>query len=308
MAAQTAKQVIIQRLREAERNVIYQNYKDREGSIVQAVVQKREGRNVVLDLDTNVTAFLPMQEQIRFERYNVGDRIKVLLLSVALTTRGPELIVSRAHPDFVRKLFATEIPEIANGTIDIKGVAREAGSRSKVSVFTEDNSIDPIGSCIGQRGARIQTIINEIGGEKVDIIEYSEDPKRYISNSLLPAKVTSVTLHEEERAAVVTVPADQLSLTIGREGQNVRLAVKLTGWKINIKEAETGKEIMGEGGAVIAPVVATSLASDVVAAVTEEATTPVEAAPVDAVAADAEATEKPAAKKPRKKKAKKTAE
>lgn len=243
MAAQTAKQVIIQRLREAERNVIYQTYKEREGEVVNGTVQKREGRNILIDLEPNVTGLMPASEQIRFERYNVGDRIKVLITSVSLTTRGPEIIVSRAHADFIRNLFASEIPEIASGVIEIKGIAREAGGRSKVAVYTEDSNIDPIGSCIGQRGARIQTIIAELNGEKVDIIEYSDDPEKFITNALLPAKISSVELLEEEKIALITVPADQLSLTIGREGQNVRLAVKLTGWKINIKEEESGKEI-----------------------------------------------------------------
>jgi N utilization substance protein A len=245
MAAQTAKQVIIQRLKEAERNVVYQTFKDKEGQIVSGIIQKHEGRNLLVDLN-HVTAILPLQEQIRFEKYNLGDRYKFLLQSVALTTRGPELIVSRASSDFVKRLFESEIPEISNGLILVKAVAREAGSRSKIAVFTEDTNIDPIGSCIGQRGSRIQTIINELGGEKIDIIEFNEDFKKFIANSLLPAKITSVEINEEEKSAFVTVPADQLSLTIGRDGQNVRLAVKLTGWKINIKEKESGKEIVEE--------------------------------------------------------------
>jgi transcription termination/antitermination protein NusA len=245
MAAQTAKQVIIQKLREAEREIIFDNYKDREGEVIYGIVQKRDGRNVIIDLD-NVTALMPPNEQIRTERYNLGDRLKIVLLKVELTNHGPEIIVSRTNPIFVQKLFETEIPEIASGVIEIKGIAREAGSRSKISVHTEDSNIDPIGSCIGQRGARIQTIINELNGEKIDIIEYSDDPVKYITNSLMPAKITSVELNEEEKTALVTVPADQLSLTIGREGQNVRLAVKLTDWKINIKEQESGKEIKEE--------------------------------------------------------------
>jgi len=241
MAAQTAKQVIIQRLREAERNVVYQDYKDKEGTIVTGMVQKIEGRNIVLDLD-RATAIMPPYEQIRKERYRIGDRIKVYLLSVAISTRGPELIVSRTHPEIVKQLFRTEIPEIANDTIEIKAIAREAGSRTKVAVSTDDNTIDPIGSCIGQRGSRIQTIIAELGGEKIDIIEYSDKPEKFISNALLPAKVLSVELNEAEKNAVVTVPSDQLSLTIGRAGQNVRLASRLTGWNIKIKESESSKE------------------------------------------------------------------
>lgn len=245
MAAQTAKQVIIQRLKEAERNVIYQEYKDKEGEIMTGLVQKLEGPNVIVEIE-KATAVLPPSEQIRRERYKIGDRIKVYIVSVNLTTRGSEIIVSRTHPDIVRRLFVLEIPEIANETINIKGIAREAGSRSKVAVYTDDESIDPIGSCIGQRGARIQTIINELGGEKVDIIEYNENPIKFITNSLLPAKITKVELNEEEKEAIVTVPNDQLSLTIGRAGQNVRLASKLTGWRLNIREQETGKEISEE--------------------------------------------------------------
>jgi N utilization substance protein A len=235
MAAQTAKQVIIQRLREAERNILYQNYKEKEGKIMNGVVQKREGRNILVDLD-RVTAIMPPDEQIHFEKYNTGNRVKVVLLAVNLTSRGPELIVSRAHPLIVQKLFESEIPEIANGAILVKAVAREAGARSKVAVFTPDEGVDPIGSCIGQRGSRIQTIIAELGGEKVDVIEWSDKPEKFIANALLPAKVLTVETNAETKEAIVTVPAEQLSLTIGREGQNVRLAVRLTGWKINIRE------------------------------------------------------------------------
>ncbi|NQT49492.1 transcription termination/antitermination protein NusA [Candidatus Kuenenbacteria bacterium] len=253
MAAQTAKQVIIQRLREAERNVIYLEYKEREGEILTGMVQKFDGPNIIIDLE-KFAAILPPSEQIRNERHKVGARVKVYLVSVTLTTRGPEIIVSRAHPAIVENLFTLEIPEISNGTIVIKGISREAGSRTKIAVHTEDENIDPIGSCIGQRGARIQTIINELGGEKIDIIEYDDDPAKFIANSLLPAKITKVETNEEEKTATVIVPLDQLSLTIGRAGQNVRLASKLTGWKISIKDQDTGKEVEGseakDGGKV----------------------------------------------------------
>lgn len=242
MAAQTAKQVIVQRLREAERNVIYQDYKDKEGQILQGLVQKIEGRNVIIDLD-KVSAIMPPPEQIRKERYKIGDRLKVYLKSVSLTTRGPELIVSRTNEEIVKRLFVLEIPEIANNTIQIKGIAREAGARTKIAVHTDDKNIDPIGSCIGQRGARIQTIIAELNGEKIDIIEYSEKPEKYIANALLPAKIVEVRINEASKTAAVTVPQEQLSLTIGRAGQNVRLASRLTGWSISIKEAESGKEV-----------------------------------------------------------------
>jgi transcription termination/antitermination protein NusA len=242
MAAQTAKQVIIQRLKEAERNVVYQDFKEKEGEIVTGLIQKIEGLNIIVEID-KATALLPPTEQIRRERYKIGDRVKVYVVSVSLTTRGAEIIVSRTHPDIVKRLFNLEIPEIANGIIQIKDIAREAGSRSKISVSTDDPNIDPIGSCIGQRGARIQTIINELGGEKIDIIEYNEDAIKFITNALLPAKITDVELNEEEKTATITVPNDQLSLTIGRAGQNVRLASKLTGWTLTIVEEETGKKI-----------------------------------------------------------------
>lgn len=235
MAAQTAKQVIVQRLREAERSVVYLAFKDREGTILNGMVQKIEGRNVIIDLD-KTPAILPPMEQIRNERYKIGDRLKVYLKSVSLSTRGPELIVSRAHSDIVKELFTLEIPEIAGNTIEIKSIAREAGNRTKIAVATEDKNIDPIGSCIGQRGARIQTIIRELGGEKIDIIAYSDDPVKYIANAIMPAKAASVQLNEGSKTAIVTVPTDQLSLTIGKAGQNVRLASKLTGWTININE------------------------------------------------------------------------
>ncbi|MFZ5364736.1 MAG: transcription termination factor NusA [Patescibacteria group bacterium] len=245
MAAQTAKQVIIQRLREAERNVLYQDFKEKEGQLLNGIIQKREGPNFLIDVD-HVTVIMPPDQQVRSERYRIGERIKVYVVSVSLTTKGPEIIVSRNSENFVKKLFQLEIPEVASGIIDIKGIAREAGSRSKVAVFTDSDSIDPIGSCVGQKGARIQTIIGELNGEKIDIIKFENNPSKYIANALLPAKISSINLDEKIMTAKVTVPGDQLSLTIGRDGQNVRLASKLTGWRINIVEQESGKEIKAE--------------------------------------------------------------
>ncbi len=235
MAAQTAKQVIIQKLREAERENIFGEYKGREGEIVTAVVQRREGRTVLVDLG-RATAVMPAEEQIASENYAPGSRIKVYVSAVNMTTRGPVVVVSRAHPDIVRRLFSMEIPEVASGGVKIHSVAREAGSRSKVAVSSDDPNIDPIGSCIGQRGTRIQTIISELGGEKVDVILYDEDPAVFISKALAPAKVRSVDLNEPERTATVRTDADQLSLAIGKGGQNVRLASRLAGWKINVIE------------------------------------------------------------------------
>lgn len=234
MAAQTAKQVIIQKLREAERETVFNEFKNKENIILVGTVQRREGRMVFVDLG-KATALLPMEEQIAREPYAPGEHLKVLVVSVNKTTKGPGIIVSRSRPELVGKFFEMEIPEIASGVVQIKGVSREAGSRTKIAVWTDQDNIDPIGSCIGQRGARVQTIISELKGEKVDIILYSEDPEEYISNALKPAKITSMKLSKEIKSAVVHVPEDQLSLAIGKSGQNVRLAARLTGWKIDIE-------------------------------------------------------------------------
>jgi len=242
MAAQTAKQVITQKFRESERQAMFDEYKGKEGEVISGVVQRREGRLVLIDLG-RMTALLPPEEQIDRERYNPGQRIKVFVLRVEMSVRGPQIVVSRSHSEIVKKLFSMEIPEIANGTIEIKAIAREAGSRSKVAVESKQENIDPIGSCVGQRGTRIQTIISELGGEKVDIIQYDEDASKFIANSLSPAKISGVEVSEQDRIATVTVKEEQLSLAIGKAGQNVRLAAKLTGWKINIvKEKETGEK------------------------------------------------------------------
>lgn len=236
MAAQTAKQVIIQKLREAEREIIYNEYKNKERVVLVGVVQRREGRMVLVDLG-RATALMPPDHQIPREMYVPGDHLKVMLVAVNKTAKGPEIIVSRAHEDIVKKFFEMEIPEIASGAVQIKGIAREAGSRTKIAVFTEQENIDPIGSCIGQRGARVQTIISELKGEKIDIIEYSDNPETYIGNALSPAKISGIKLDSENKVATVSVAEDQLSLAIGRNGQNVRLAARLTGWRIDIVTA-----------------------------------------------------------------------
>jgi transcription termination/antitermination protein NusA len=233
MAAQTAKQVIIQKLREAEREMIFSEFKDKEHEVVAGVVQRREGRVVLVDLDKAV-GVLPIEEQIMNERYRPGDRLKVYVKQVGVTPKGPEIILSRTSEEILRKVFYLEIPEISNGLVEIKAVAREAGNRSKVAVSATGENVDPIGSCVGQRGARIQTIISELGGEKIDIIEYDEDVSKFIAHALAPAKVISVELNNEEKKAIAKVAEDQLSLAIGREGQNVRLAARLTGWKLDI--------------------------------------------------------------------------
>lgn len=238
MAAQTAKQVIIQRLREAEREMTFGEFKEKVGEIATGTVQRIENRAVLVDLG-HATAIMPAGEQIEREHYQPGQRIKVYIVSVNQTTRGPEILVSRSHPDMVKKLFMQEVPEVASGAITIKGIAREAGSRTKIAVYTTEPNIDPVGSCVGQRGTRVQTVIGELGGEKIDIIQHEEDAVRFIISALSPAKVLSVKLIEEEKRAIAEVKEDQLSFAIGRAGQNVRLAARLTGWKIDIvKENE----------------------------------------------------------------------
>lgn len=252
MAAQTAKQVIIQRLREAERATIFAEFQDKERTVQLGSVQRREGRVVLVDIH-KATAILPPEEQVERERYGLGERLKVYVQSVGMGSRGPEIIVSRRSPEIVRELFTVEIPEIANGLIEIKAIARDAGWRSKVAVHTDDENIDPIGSCVGQRGSRVQTIISELAGEKIDIIQWAEDPQEFITNALLPAKVLSLEIHEEEKRAIALVEPDQLSLAIGKQGQNVRLASQLTGYKISIVEVqgserrEVTEEEMGDG-------------------------------------------------------------
>jgi len=245
MAAQTAKQVIIQRLREAEREMVFADFKDKEHEVVSGIVQRREGRVVLVDLGKSV-GVLPAEEQIPSERYNAGDRIKVYVKEVSSRAKGPEIVLSRTSDEILKKVFYLEIPEISNGLIEIKGVAREAGSRSKVAVWTDSDNVDPIGSCVGQRGARIQTIIQELGGEKVDIISYDEDPVKYISNALSPAKIINIETDETEKKATVMVSSDQLSLAIGKGGQNARLAARLTGWKIDIMEKAGEKKAAAE--------------------------------------------------------------
>src|SRR3989338_1254214 len=250
MAAMTAKQVITQRLREAERSIIFNEYKSKEHEVLNAIVQRREGRVVLVDLGRVTGVMLP-EDQMPTEEYRTGERVKVYVVSVQLTVKGPEILVSRTHPEIIRKLFTLEIPEVSSGVVVINSIAREAGARSKVAVSSLQENVDPIGASIGQRGSRIQTIIGEFGGEKVDIIEHDENAERFIRNALSPAKIVKVTLRTEEKTAMVEVAADQLSLAIGKGGQNVRLAARLTGWKINIIEAKGGGE--GEVAAEAAP-------------------------------------------------------
>ena len=241
IAAQTAKQVIIQRIREAERDAVYEEYKEKEGQIVSGIVQRIERGNVFLDIG-KTTGILFFEEQIPRESYKTGQRIKAYIIEVQKDSRGPSIILSRAHPKMVSHLFELEVPEIASGTVEIKSIAREAGSRSKIAVASTEERVDPIGSMIGQKGTRVQAVINELVGEKIDIIEWSEDPIKFISQSLSPAKVIDVKIDKGKNEAKITVPEDQLSLAIGIKGQNVRLAAKLTGWKIDIAVQEEEKE------------------------------------------------------------------
>jgi len=236
IAAQTAKQVIMQRLREAERESIFEEYKSKENQIVSGIVQRIEGKNVFLDIGKTL-GILSKEEQVPGEFYRPGQRLKVFVLKVEETPRGPVVFLSRAYPKLISKLFELEVPEISSGQVQIKSIAREAGSRSKIAVASNMKEIDPIGSAVGQRGTRVMAVINELGGEKIDIIEYSEDPEKYIINSLSPAKVLEVKIMPKNKALAI-VPEDQLSLAIGKNGQNVRLAAKLTGWKIDVRSPE----------------------------------------------------------------------
>lgn len=236
MAAQTAKQVIIQRLREAERDVIFKEYKDKEGAMVNGSIQRVEGSTVLVDIG-QATAVMPPSEQVRNERYVPGTQMRFYIKSVSTSSRGPEVLVSRADRELVRQLFAMEVPEIADNVVEIKAIAREPGSRTKLAVATNAENVDPVGSCVGQRGSRVQFVINELGGEKIDIIQWEADDKQFIKSALSPAKVVSVELKEGTREAAAFVAEDQLSLAIGKQGQNVRLASALTGWKIDIKPA-----------------------------------------------------------------------
>jgi len=240
IAAQTAKQVVLQRLREAEREFIFGEYIDREGDIVSGVVQRIEPRQVVIDLG-KAEGVLPGGEQVRNERYRVGQRLKLYLLEVNRTNRGPRLIMSRSHPNLVRRLFELEVPEIYNGNVELKAVAREAGYRSKVAVAAKQDGLDPVGSCVGLRGVRIQNVVNELNGERIDVIQWDATPNVFIANALSPAQVVSVDVNEEGNTAVVVVPDGQLSLAIGKEGQNARLAARLTGWRIDIKSASAAE-------------------------------------------------------------------
>ncbi len=234
IAAQTAKQVVVQRIREAERGMVFDNYIERQGEMVNGVVQRISNGTIFVDMG-KTEALLPVTEQVPGEKYNVNDRIKVYIMDVKKTAKGPQVFLSRSHPAIVKRLFELEVPEIKDGTVEIKSIAREAGSRTKMAVYTEDENVDPVGACVGNRGVRVQAVVDELFGEKIDIITWSDDPKVLIKNVLSPAKVEEVIIDDEEKSALAIVPDYQLSLAIGKEGQNVRLAARLCGWKIDIK-------------------------------------------------------------------------
>lgn len=238
IAAQTAKQVVLQKIRDFERDTVYEEYADKQGEILNGIVQRADSRAVIVELG-KAEAVMPAREQVPTERYRPDQRIKVYLLEVNKDPRGPQLIVSRSHPNLIRRLFELEVPEIYSGAVEIMEIAREPGLRSKVAVAARQEKVDPVGSCVGIRGVRIQNIVNVLNGEKIDVIEWSPDTATFIANALSPAKPTNVTLNEAEKVATVIVPTDQMSLAIGKEGQNARLAFKLTGWRIDIKDPES---------------------------------------------------------------------
>lgn len=293
IAAQTAKQVVVQRIREAEREQVYEEFGERIGEVVTCTVQRREQRNVFVNLG-KIEALLPPAEQVSTEPYRFGDRVKVYILEVRRTNKGPQVVVSRTHPSLVRRLFELEVPEIAEGIVTMKSVAREPGARTKVAVVSSDDKVDPMGACVGHRGTRVQSVVNELYGEKVDIVRWNDNIEKFIGEALSPAKAISVKCDEETKTALVIMPDSQLSLAIGKSGQNVRLAARLTGWRIDIRSeaqlaraALTGEELEamsahavaepdteGDGGEIVAEVsdeVAGEVVAEVVTEVLDEA-------------------------------------
>lgn len=252
IAAQTAKQVVVQRVREAERGIIYEEFMSREGDIITGLVSRVENRNVFIDLGKTEAVLTPT-EQIAGKTYEHGDRIKAYIVEVKKTSKGPQIVVSRTHPGLLKRLFELEVPEIQEGIVEIKSVAREPGMRSKIAVYSKDDDVDPVGSCVGHKGMRVQAVVDELGSEKIDIVKWNEDSAKFIANALSPAKVVSVAVNEDEKVSRVVVPDYQLSLAIGKEGQNARLAAKLTGWKIDIKsESQAADEVLDEGMSEVA--------------------------------------------------------
>ncbi len=241
ISAQTAKQVVVQKFREAEREILFNQYISKEKEIVIGIVQRYEKKNVIVQLG-KIDAVLAPNEQIPGEQYKFMDRIKVYVVEVKQTTKGPQIFVSRTHPELVKRLFEQEVPEVFDGTVEIKSIAREAGSRTKIAVYSKDPNVDAVGACVGQNGYRVNVIVNELCGEKIDIVNWSEDPKEFIAAALSPSKVLAVAINPDEQSARIVVPDHQLSLAIGKEGQNARLSAKLTGWRIDIKSESQAKE------------------------------------------------------------------
>ena len=286
IGAQTAKQVVLQRLREAERDVVFDQYASREGELVNGTVNRVEPRAIILDMGKGVEAVLATTEQSPLEHYRIGQNVKAYVLEVRRTPRGPALFVSRTHKGFLKRLFELEVPEIHNGTVEIRAIAREAGSRSKVAVGSRQEGLDPVGATVGQRGARVQAVVAELGGEKIDVIPWSEDPSQFVANALSPAQVLAVDIDQEHRIANVTVPERMLSLAIGREGQNARLAARLSGWRIDIRSDVSVAE--AKAAAAAGPVATTPESGDA-------AESPDGAAPEDTAPSAAGTAPEPAA-------------
>jgi N utilization substance protein A len=298
IGAQTAKQVVLQRLREAERDVVFDQFASREGELITGSVNRVEPRAIILDVGKNVEAILATTEQSNIEHYRIGQNVKAYVLEVRRSTKGPQIFVSRTHKGFLKRLFELEVPEIHNGTVEIKAIAREPGSRSKVAVASRQDGLDPVGATVGQRGARVQAVVAELGGEKIDVIPWNDDPAVFVANALSPAQVLSVDIDEEHRIASVTVPERMLSLAIGREGQNARLAARLTGWRIDIRsdvsaaEARAQAEVAAAAAAApaqVAPEAEAAPAAADVATAGEAATaaTPATEAPAETAATEA---------------------
>jgi transcription termination/antitermination protein NusA len=277
IAAQTAKQVIIQKVREAERDIVYNEYKGREGELVNGVIQRFERGDIILDLG-KTEALLPRKEQSMREAFQRGERVRAYILEVRKSTSGPQIIISRTHPGLVERLFEMEVPEVYEGIIEIKGAVREPNGRAKIAVYSRDRAVDPIGACVGMRGVRVQSVVQELRGEKIDIVQWSDDPATFVANALSPAKIYKINVNPEARAMEVIVEDDQLSLAIGKKGQNVRLAAKLTKWRLDIKsrsEYEQGLRTTAEGA--LAGLVATPAGDGEIAAARAEVSTPTDA-------------------------------
>jgi N utilization substance protein A len=304
IGAQTAKQVVLQRLREAERDVVFDQFASREGELITGQVNRVEPRAIILDVGKNVEAILATTEQSNIEHYRIGQNVKAYVLEVRRSTKGPQIFVSRTHKGFLKRLFELEVPEIHNGTVEIKAIAREPGSRSKVAVASRQEGLDPVGATVGQRGARVQAVVAELGGEKIDVIPWNDDPAVFVANALSPAQVLSVDIDEEHRIASVTVPERMLSLAIGREGQNARLAARLSGWRIDIRsdvsvaEAKAAAETSAEAPAAAEAPTAEAEAEAPEVAVAEAPAVPAEVTPAAAEVLPAAAEETPAAAEP----------